>query len=322
MSNSADGTNGTRAPLNRTMTLSAAEATRYRASLAQLKSPASLQDVRDKLYCQDVFTAFEFLPERSVDLMFADPPYNLTKSFNDRKFKQTSLEEYSEWLDSWLARTVRILKPSASVYICGDWRSSAAIQRVGEKYFIPQNRITWEREKGRGAKSNWKNCSEDIWFFTISDDYYFDVEAVMLKRHVIAPYTNGNGEPKGWTETANGRFRVTHPSNLWTDLTVPYWSMPENTDHPTQKPEKLLAKIVLASSREGDLVFDPFNGSGTTTVVAKKLGRHYLGVEIDETYCCLAQKRLEMASADGSIQGYADGVFWERNTARYRKKSL
>ncbi len=310
----------TRAPLNRTMILSDEEAARYRTSLAKLDAPASLENVRDQIFCQDVFTAFPFLPEQSVDLMFADPPYNLTKSFNDRKFKQTSIDEYSEWLDSWLSQTVRLLKPTASIYICGDWRSSAAIQRVGEKYFIPQNRITWEREKGRGAKANWKNCSEDIWFFTVTDDYYFNVDAVMLKRQVIAPYTHGNGEPKDWTETENGRFRVTHPSNLWTDLTVPYWSMPENTDHPTQKPEKLLAKIVLASSREGDLVFDPFNGSGTATVVAKKLGRRYLGVEIDEGYCCLAQKRLETASTDKTIQGYVDGVFWERNAKKYSRK--
>jgi site-specific DNA-methyltransferase (adenine-specific) len=252
--------------------------------------------------------------------MFADPPYNLTKSFNDRKFRKTSLDEYSEWLDSWLAQTVRLLRPTASVYICGDWRSSAAIQRVGEKYFIPQNRITWEREKGRGAKANWKNCSEDIWFFTVSEDYYFDVESVKVKRQVIAPYTDGNGQPKDWTDTDDGKFRITHPSNLWTDLTVPYWSMPENTDHPTQKPEKLLAKVILASSRAGDLVFDPFNGSGTTTVVAKKLGRDYLGVEVDETYCCLAQKRLEIASSDRSIQGYADGVFWERNAKKFSRK--
>jgi site-specific DNA-methyltransferase (adenine-specific) len=213
----------------------------------------------------------------------------------------------------------RILKPTASIYICGDWRSSAAIHRLGEKYFIPQNRITWEREKGRGAKSNWKNCSEDIWFFTASENYYFNVDAVMLKRQVIAPYTDRNGDPKDWTETENGRFRVTHPSNLWTDVTVPYWSMPENTDHPTQKPEKLLAKIILASSKPGDLVFDPFNGSGTSTVVAKKLGRHYLGIEIDETYCCLAQKRLDLASTERAIQGYVDGVFWERNTLKKKR---
>ncbi|HZM98538.1 MAG TPA: site-specific DNA-methyltransferase [Pyrinomonadaceae bacterium] len=305
-----------RAPANRTLTLSDEDLARYQPALAKLNSPATVDDLRDKLVCQDVFAALRNIPDQCVDLMFADPPYNLNKSFNDRKFRKTSIDEYAEWLDSWLAKTVPVLKPTASVYICGDWRCSAAIHRVGEKYFIPQNRITWEREKGRGAKSNWKNCSEDIWFFTVSDDYYFDVEAVMLKRQVIAPYTDRNGAPKDWTESENGRFRLTHPSNLWTDLTVPYWSMPENTDHPTQKPEKLLAKVILASSREGDLVFDPFNGSGTTTVVAKKLGRHYLGVEIDETYCCLAAKRLELASQNRSIQGYADGVFWERNTRK------
>jgi site-specific DNA-methyltransferase (adenine-specific) len=296
------------------MTLSEEQLNRYKPTLAKLKSPAL--DVSDRLLCQDVSTALPNLPDRCVDLMFADPPYNLTKSFNERKFTKTSIDEYAEWLDSWLSETARILNPTASIYICGDWRCSTAIHRVGEKYFIPQNRITWEREKGRGAKSNWKNCSEDIWFFTVSDDYYFDVDAVMLKRQVIAPYTDRNGDPKDWSDTENGRFRLTHPSNIWTDLTVPYWSMPENTDHPTQKPEKLLAKIILASSRAGDLVFDPFNGSGTTTVVAKKLGRHYLGIEIDETYCCLAQKRLELASVDRSIQGYVDGVFWERNASR------
>ena len=309
----------TRAPLNRTLTLSDEELASYRSRLERLESPATADEVRGRVFWQDVFEVLPKLPEQSVDLLFADPPYNLTKSFNDRKFKKISIDKYSEWLDSWLSQVPRILKPAASIYICGDWRSSAAIHRLGEKYFIPQNRITWEREKGRGAKSNWKNCSEDIWFFTVSENYYFNVDAVMLKRQVIAPYTDRNGDPKDWTETENGRFRITHPSNVWTDLTVPYWSMPENTDHPTQKPEKLLAKMILASSKPGDLVFDPFNGSGTTTVVAKKLERHYLGVEIDETYCCLAKKRLDLASTERAIQGYVDGVFWERNTLKKRR---
>ena len=309
----------TRAPLNRTLTLSDEELASYRSRLERLESPATADEVRGRVFCQDVFEVLPKLPDQSVDLLFADPPYNLTKSFNDRKFKKISIDKYSEWLDSWLGLVSRILKPTASIYVCGDWRSSAAIHRLSEKYFIPQNRITWEREKGRGAKSNWKNCSEDIWFLTVSENYYFNVDAVMLKRQVIAPYTDRNGDPKDWSETENGRFRITHPSNVWTDLTVPYWSMPENTDHPTQKPEKLLAKIILASSKPGDLVFDPFNGSGTTTVVAKKLGRHYLGVEIDETYCCLAQKRLDLASTERAIQGYVDGVFWERNTLKKRR---
>ena len=312
-----------RAPANRTLTLSEEEFQHYKQHLQKLNYKTKIAEVRDRVFCEDTFKALPYLPDRFVDLLFADPPYNLTKAFNNSRFKKTSIDQYAEWLDSWLSQTVRLLKPTASVYICGDWESSAAIQRVGEKYFIPRNRITWEREKGRGAKSNWKKCSEDIWFFTVSDDYYFDVEAVMLKRQVIAPYTDSNGSPKDWIESEDGRYRITHPSNLWTDLTVPYWSMPENTDHPTQKPEKLLAKIILASSQPDDLVFDPFNGSGTTTVVAKKLGRGYLGIELEEIFCCYAQKRLDLADGDRAIQGYADGVFWERNTfskqARKRK---
>ena len=313
----------TRAPANRTLTLSEEELQSYRDSRLRLEAKAGVDEIRDKLFCQDVFSALPLLPDACVDLMFADPPYNLTKSFNDRRFRKTSPDRYAEWLDSWLAQTVRLLKKTASIYICGDWESTAAIQRAGEKYFIPRNRITWEREKGRGARANWKKCAEDIWFFTVSDDYYFNVDAVRLKREVIAPYTDPRGAPKDWAESSDGRFRLTHPSNLWTDLTVPYWSMRENTDHPTQKPEKLLAKVILASSQPRELIFDPFNGSGTTTVVAKKLGRHYLGIEVDERYCCFAQKRLDQAEGDDSIQGYTEGVFWERNTfARQARKRL
>src|SRR4029077_10394919 len=113
---------------------------------------------------------------------------------------------------------------------------------------------------------------------------------------------------------------LTYPSNLWTDITVPFWSMPENTDHPTQKPEKLVAKLILASSREGDVVLDPFLGSGTTAVTAKKLRRKYIGIEQEEKYCCLAMKRLGMVERMQEIQGYSDGVFWERNTLAEQKK--
>lgn len=267
----------------------------------------------DRTICQNLLELLPYLPTHFVDLLFIDPPYNLSKSFNGRNFNQMSLAEYEAWLESWLASLVNTLKPTASVYICGDWQSSAAIHRVAQKHFVVRSRITWEREKGRGALTNWKNASEDIWFGTMSTQYTFNVEAVKLRRQVIAPYTEA-GAPKDWEETELGRFRLTHPSNLWTDLTVPFWSMPENTDHPTQKPEKLLAKIILASSNPGDVVLDPFLGSGTTSVVAKKLGRHYVGIEIDETYCCLAEKRLEMAEVDKTIQGYEDGVFWERNS--------
>jgi site-specific DNA-methyltransferase (adenine-specific) len=309
-----------RAPHNRTITLSEQERLSYKSRLVRLKGPATLSDIIDRTIHQDLYEILDWLPRASVDLLFADPPYNLAKTFNRRSFSQVSLAEYAGWLESWLARLAVVLKPTASVYVCGDWRSSAAIHEVLERLFIVRNRITWEREKGRGAQTNWKNCSEDIWFCTVSDDYVFNVDEVKLKRRVMAPYTGSEGKPKDWRETQDGRFRLTYPSNIWTDLTVPFWSMAENTDHPTQKPEKLLAKIVLASSNEGDVVFDPFLGAGTASVVAKKLQRRYIGVEVDEFYCCLAEKRLKIAELAPGIQGYVQGVFWERNTSAHQKR--
>ncbi len=302
-----------RAPRNKTITLTPTEKLQYGAKLVQLNAPATVQDILNKTIHQNLLDVLAYLPQQFVDLLFIDPPYNLNKSFNRRSFSRMPLDEYEAWLDSWLGPLVSTLKPTASVYICGDWQSAAAIQRIAQNYFVVRNRITWEREKGRGAKTNWKNASEDIWFCTVSDDYTFNLAAVKLKRRVIAPYTE-NGAPKDWQQTRRGRFRLTHPGNLWTDLTVPFWSMPENTDHPTQKPEKLLAKIILASSNPGDVVLDPFLGSGTTSVAAKKLGRQYVGIEIDDAYCCLAEKRLALADTDQRIQGYEAGVFWERNS--------
>jgi site-specific DNA-methyltransferase (adenine-specific) len=303
----------TRAPRNRTMDLTEQEIEIYRKRLIFSDKKTDLEDCRNKIICGDAFEVLEKLSENSFDLLFADPPYNLTKNFGENSFRQTSLDEYEIWLDSWLSQTIELLKPTASVYICGDWRSASAIQRVGMKYFKLQNRITWEREKGRGAKKNWKNAAEDIWFFTVSDDFVFNLEAVKVKRKVLAPYKE-NGEPKDWEKSETGNFRSTSPSNLWTDLTVPFWSMPENTEHPTQKPEKLLAKIILASTRENAFILDPFAGSGTTAVVAKKLNRDFTVIERDEKYCLLTEKRLALAETDKTIQGFSDGVFWERNS--------
>ncbi|HDP99710.1 MAG TPA: site-specific DNA-methyltransferase [bacterium] len=304
-----------RAPRNRTQTLTSEERALYGKRLLTLEHPIFVDEVLDKTICQDMMDAVAFLPRQFVDLLFVDPPYNLDKSFNGRRFaKHPTQAAYLDYLESWFVPLLKTLRPGASIYICSDWNACGAVQLFAEKYFKVRNRITWEREKGRGAKTNWKNCSEDIWFCTLSDDYTFNIEAVKLKRKVIAPYTCEKGRPKDWKKEAGGNFRITHPSNIWTDLTVPFWSMPENTDHPTQKPEKLLAKIILASSNPGDVVLDPFLGSGTTSVVAKKLNRHYVGIEIDRAYACVAEKRLEMAEKDKAIQGYTDGVFWERNT--------
>ena len=303
-----------RAPNNRTLVLSADERCHYHQQLVKITGPTAARTLQDITICQDLFEALPLLPEAFVDLLIVDPPYNRSKVFNQSTFNRRSPEAYAVWLDGWMSQVTRLLKPNASAYICCDWQSSPEVYRIFSKHFVVRNRITWEREKGRGSKQNWKNSSEDIWFGTLSDEYWFDVDAVKLKRRVLAPYRDHNGNPKDWQTTNQGKFRITHPSNLWTDISIPFWSMPENTDHPTQKPEKLIAKIILASSQPGDLVFDPFLGSGTTSVVAKKLKRHYLGIELDEDYACIAEKRLALAAEQSQIQGYAGGYFWERNS--------
>lgn len=302
-----------RAPRNQTLTLTDQEQAKYKEKLLTLEKVANLAEIINHTIYQDLSEVLEFLPNQFVDLLFIDPPYNLSKTFNTYQFKKQKFQTYTDWLEMYISGLEKILKPTASIYICSDWQSSPSIFEVIKNRFQVRNRITWEREKGRGASHNWKNSSEDIWFCTVSNRYTFNVDAVKLKRRVIAPYMV-NGIPKDWDATESGNFRLTHPSNLWTDITVPFWSMPENTDHPTQKPEKLVAKIILASSNPGDVVFDPFLGSGTTSVVAKKLGRNYIGVEQEQLYCCFAEKRLELAEQDTTIQGYQDGVFWERNT--------
>ncbi len=304
----------TRAPRNRTLSLDAAEVERCKSKLLHLDAPASLESILNRTIHGDVIEIAKYLPRNVVDLLILDPPYNLDKSFHSYSFSKKPLDEYSRWFEEWLLQLLPILKPDASIYVCADWQTSTAIHTVLERHTIVRNRITWGREKGRGAKANWKNSMEDIWFCTMSENYYFNVEAVKLRRKVLAPYRT-NGQPKDWTETSDGNVRLTHPSNFWDDITIPFWSMPENTDHPTQKPEKLTAKLVLASSAPGALVFDPSCGSGTTCVVAKKLGRNYVGVEMDELYACLTEKRLELASDDIHIQGFSNGVFWERNSS-------
>ncbi|NLT50087.1 MAG: site-specific DNA-methyltransferase [Ignavibacteria bacterium] len=304
-----------KAPRNKTVVVSSEDELKYNGGLINLKNAVKTEDVMNKIINQDLFEALKYLPSGFVDLLILDPPYNLSKKFNVVKFNKITINDYSEWIEKFIVELKRTLKPDATVYFCSDWNSSTSVHLVMQKYFKVQNRITWEREKGRGSKTNWKNNSEDIWFCTCSNNYTFNIEDVKMKRKVIAPYRTIDGDPKDWLEDENGSFRITYPSNIWNDISVPFWSMKENTEHPTQKPEKLIAKLILASSNKGDVVLDPFMGSGTSAVTAKKLGRNFVGIEIDKKYCFLAAKRIEMAENDIKIQGYKDGIFWERNSS-------
>lgn len=311
-----------KAARNKTIDMTVAEGSKYLERCVEIKGARKesakvlpCEDILDKTFLGDTLEVLSHFPKEFVDLLVVDPPYNMDKDFHGKRFKKTTEEDYAAYTEEWVRAVLPTLKENASIYVCCDWYSSLAIGTVLKKYFHVQNRITWQREKGRGSESNWKNGMEDIWFVTNSKQYTFNIEDVKIRRRVLAPYREG-GKPKDWEETKDGRFRNTYPSNFWDDISVPYWSMPENTAHPTQKPEKLLAKLILASSNPGDVVLDPFLGSGSTSVTAKKLERHYVGIEQNPQYCVWAEKRLEMAESEPSIQGYEDGVFWARNAKK------
>ncbi len=304
-----------RAHRNRTLQMTDKEISELKSSLLTSTDLTTGVSPLNRVICADLLDTLDLLPDEFADLIIIDPPYNLSKDFHGMKFEARDNTAYIDYLETWFYRVCEKLKPDGSLYLCGDWKSTAALQTVLERAGLKiLNRITWQREKGRGARHNWKNGMEDIWF-AVKDNrrYQFNVDAVKMRRRVIAPYKE-NGKPKDWEATEQGNFRLTFPSNFWDDITIPFWSMPENTDHPTQKPEKLYAKLILASSNPGDVVFDPFLGSGTAAVVAYKLNRQYCGVEINEEYCLWAVKRLQLAANSPTIQGYRDGVFWERNS--------
>ena len=305
---------------NKTIDLTVEAGREYLERCVSVTEKAALEDVLDRTVLGDTFSVLPLLPEQSVDLLIVDPPYNLDKQFGQSGFSRMTDAEYAAYTQRWISLVLPLLKPNATVYVCCDWQSSSVIGMELKKHFTVRNRITWQREKGRGAKANWKNAMEDIWFATCGKDYTFHADAVMQRRRVIAPYRDEAGKPKDWEESEDGAFRNTAPSNFWDDISVPYWSMAENTAHPTQKPEKLLAKLILASSDPEAVVLDPFAGSGSTAVTAKKLGRHFIGIEQDPQYCVWTELRLQRAETDRTIQGYSDGVFWERNTAAFQKK--
>ena len=268
-------------PRNRTIQLTRSDRKIY------IPEPIPSHPQANHLYQGDAIEGLKRLRKGSVSLIISDPPYEMGKG--------ARLTRYLKWTEEWISLSARSLRPGGTLYVCSPWETSGAFHEILSRHVTVRNRITWKREKGRGARQNWKSNMEDVWYATKGEGYTFHL--VKWKKPVIAPYRE-NGKPKDWIEKNGERFRMTHPSNIWTDLCVPFWSMSENTPHPWQKPEKLVSRLIEASSSPKGLVVDPFLGSGTTAVVAKKLGRRFIGFEQDAEYVRLAMKRLALHTTD------------------------
>lgn len=302
-----------RASMNRTITLTEEERYTYKDYISN-----KFKLNENSVICGDFFEINSQIPDKYVDLILIDPPYNITKKYGENTFKAMSDDEYFNYVLKIFKHCLRVLKDNGTMYVCGDWKTSY-IQRKALEYLENQeicdviNRITWSRDKGRGANNNWKNNIEDI-YMVVKDknNYTFNIDAVKMKKTVLAPYKDKNGNNKDWQDDGEGAYRMTCPSNIWFNITVPFWSMAENTDHPTQKSEKLYAKLILASSNKDDIVYEPFAGVFTGCVTAQKLERNWFGVEYENEYCLLGQKRLCLAKINNTIQGYEDGVFRDK----------
>jgi site-specific DNA-methyltransferase (adenine-specific) len=240
---------------------------------------------------------FESIEDESVDLIFADPPYNIKKADWD-KFE--SQEEYIKWSMSWIKQASRILKPTGSLYVCGFTEILADIKHPSMKYFRGCKWIIWYYKNKANLGKDWGRSHESILHLRKTRTFTMNIDDVRIPygthtlkypshpQALTSQYGNGDDNDRIWTPHPKGA----KPKDV---IEVPTTcnGMKEKTPHPTQKPEELLRKIVMASSNEGDLVVDPFSGSGTTLVVAEQLRRRWMGCELDHDYNEWAIERLE-----------------------------
>lgn len=231
----------------------------------------------DGLICGEAVETLSQLATESVDLIVADPPYNLGKNYGNNRDEKSWLE-YEQFTHQWVEQAVRLLKPTGSIYVFMGVRFISKLYLIlEERYQLRFNGwISWHYTQGMGRKRGFSPRHEDILYFTKSKDFTFNLDAVRVPQKYYRQRNNMAGA---------------NPGDVWQFSHVHYCSV-EREQHPTQKPEALLERIILASSHPNELVLDPFVGSGTTCRVAQLLRRRWLGIDINPAYIEMSQRRL------------------------------
>lgn len=249
------------------------------------------------LFIGDSLRWLESLQPASIDLVFADPPYNLGKADWDL-FE--SHDQYIEWSTEWIALASRALKDHGSLYVCGFSEILADIRRPAAKFFAQCKWLVWYYKNKANLANDWGRSHESILHFRKSKSAKLNVDAVRIpySNHTLkypehpqaesSQYGKGAKRQEVWQPHSGGA----KPKDVF-EIPVTSNGMAEKTPHPTQKPEELLRRTILASSNEGDIVIDPFSGSGTTLVCAEQLKRRWSGCDLNEEYCTWAVARLE-----------------------------
>lgn len=238
------------------------------------------------------------LDSESVDLVFADPPYNIKKAEWDNFENQ---EKYIDWSIQWISQASRILKSTGSLYVCGFSEILADLKYSVSKYFKNCRWLIWHYKNKANLGSDWGRSHESIIHFRKSDQVKINIDDVRIPygahtlKYPSHPQAETSAYGKGKTKKNNNwtpNPKGAKPKDV-IEIPTTCNGMGETTPHPTQKPEELLRKFILASSQEGDLIIDPFSGSGTTIVVAEQLNRRWMGCDLNIEYNNWAIQRLE-----------------------------
>jgi site-specific DNA-methyltransferase (adenine-specific) len=264
-----------------------------------------------KLINARAIDGFKSINDKSVDLIFADPPYNLGKKYNGEKLKWDSIESYLNWCYEWIDICLKKLKPNGSIYLMNSTQNIPYIDIFLRKRIEILSRIIWSYDSsGVQAKNYFGSLYEPILHGVINkNNYTFNSDDILIEAKTgaqrnLIDYRKDPPQPYNTKKV---------PGNVWEIPRVRY-RMDEYEKHPTQKPEKLLERIIKVSSNEGDIVLDPFSGTFTTCKVAQRLGRRSIGIEIQEEYFKIGLRRL------GILEKYKGEDLKEPKKSYKRKK--
>jgi adenine-specific DNA-methyltransferase len=229
------------------------------------------------------------IADKSVDLIFADPPYNIGKKFSDFDDKWSSTEAYVQWCSEWITLCIQKLKPDGSMYLMTSTEAMPYIDLFVRERMTVLSRIVWHYDSsGVQARKYFGSLYEPILFCVKnSKSYTFNCDSIK-----VAARTGAERRLIDYRKAVPAPYSAEKiPGNVWNFSRVRY-RMEEYEEHPTQKPEALIERIIKASSNPGDLVLDPFGGSFTTGAVAQKLRRHSISIESQEEYVKIGLRRL------------------------------
>lgn len=240
----------------------------------------------NKVYLGDCIEIMKTFPDECIDLIFADPPYNIGMKY-DKWQDNLEYEKYINWSEKWLTEAYRILKKTGSIYVAiGDEFAAEIVLIMKKLGLYMRNWIIWYYTFGQHQNRKFCRSHTHILYF-VKDlkKFTFNANKIRIPSARQLVYKDKRANPLG---------RI--PDDVWCFSRVCGTFKERIADHPCQMPEAILERIILASSNPGDIVLDPFGGTGTTAIVAKKLGRNFITIEISENYYNLIIKRLKKKS--------------------------